>query len=173
MTNTMQEKNQDHDTTVQITNDPDASDVDPAPLKALVNALCRRFNLPKTTVSVAIVGDAEIRELNNKFLKRDSTTDCLSFDLSDDDASQKTFELIVNAEMAARQASRRGHSSQAEIALYVTHAMLHNLGFDDAEESKAKIMHDMEDEILQQHGYGPVYSSEPGAGAAETESETD
>jgi ssRNA-specific RNase YbeY (16S rRNA maturation enzyme) len=35
---------------------------------------------------------------------------------------------------------------------------LHNIGFDDSTKEKAKKMHDTEDEILQQLGYGLVYN---------------
>ena len=114
----------------------------------------------KTIVSIAIVDDAEIRKLNSRFLNRKSTTDCLSFGLSDNHGlrSPGLFELIVNGEMAVRQANSRGHSSEAELALYITHGLLHNLGFDDATDCKAKKMHDIEDKILQQLGYGLVYN---------------
>ena len=60
--------------------------------------------------------------------------------------------------MAVRQANLRGHASQAELALYITHGLLHNLGFDDSTDSKARKMHDTEDNILQQLGYGFVYN---------------
>jgi probable rRNA maturation factor len=81
--------------------------------------------------------------------------------LSDDEVPQspKLLELIVNGEMAVRQANLRGHSSEAELALYITHGLLHHLGFDDSTESQARKMHDMEDEILQQLGYGLVYNT--------------
>ena len=68
------------------------------------------------------------------------------------------FELVVNGEMAVRQAKQRGHSGEAELALYVTHGLLHNLGFDDSTKKKAQKMHRAEDEILQQFGYGLVYN---------------
>ena len=129
-------------------------------LGKLVKAICNRFKLSKAAVSIAIVDDAQIRKLNNQFLNSKSTTDCLSFDLSDDEVPQssKSFELIVNGEMAVRQAKLRGHSSEAELALYITHGLLHYLGFDDSTKSRARKMHDMEDEILQQFGYGLVYN---------------
>ena len=129
-------------------------------LRKLVKAICNRFKLLKTTVSIAIVDDAQIRKLNSRFLNRKSTTDCLSFNLSDDKGPQspKLFELIVNGEMAVRQANLRGHSSEAELALYITHGLLHNFGFDDSTENQARKMHDTEDEILQQLGYGLVYN---------------
>jgi len=68
------------------------------------------------------------------------------------------FELVVNGEMAVRQAKLQGHSSEAELALYITHSLLHNLGFDDSTGSQSKIMHDTENEILQQLGYGLIYN---------------
>ena len=150
----------DQEIVVQIANNFAGIDARPSRVKKLVKAVFVRFGLSEATVSIAIVDDAEIRKLNSRFLNRKSTTDCLSFDLSDTQRPQspKLFELIVNGEMALRQASLRGLSSRAELALYITHALLHNLGFDDSTESRAKKMHDMEDKILQQLGYGLVYN---------------
>ena len=154
---------------VQIAKNFKNIDVSLPKLKELVRVICERFNSCKgprskgtqsraTVVSIAIVDDAEIRRINKQFLNRKSTCDCLSFDLSDDEKG-RLFELVVNGEMAVREAKLRGHSSEAELALYVTHSLLHNLGFDDSTQSQAKKMHDTEDEILQQLDYGLVYNS--------------
>ena len=127
-------------------------------IEKLVKTICSRFNISEATISIVVTGDAEIRKLNKRFLNRNCSTDCLSFDLSDEGASAKLFELVVNAERAVSQAELRGHSSQAELALYVTHGLLHNLGFSDSQRAQAKKMHDTEDEILTQLGYGLVYN---------------
>ena len=129
-------------------------------IKKLVRAICNRFRFSNATVSIAIVDDAQMRKVNAQFLNRESTTDCLSFDLSDDQSSEsgKSFELVVNGELALKEADLRGHSSEAELALYITHGLLHNLGFDDSTQNQAKKMRDTEDEILQQFGYGLVYN---------------
>jgi len=71
----------------------------------------------------------------------------------------KLFELVVNGEMAVKEAACRGHSDEAELALYITHGLLHNLGFDDSTPDQAQKMHDAEDEFLQQHGFGLVYNN--------------
>ena len=138
-------------------------------LRKLVRTICRRFREPggfeACQISIAIVDDAEITRLNARFLGRNAVTDCLSFDLSDartqdaDAASSRTLELIVNGELAIRQAALRGHSAEAELALYVTHGLLHQLGFDDCTPRKARKMHSAEDAILQELGYGLVYNS--------------
>lgn len=125
--------------------------------KDVVYSICLRFGLTKASVDIAIVGDAKITAVNSQFLKKQNTTDVISFDLSDDDTA--TFELIINADEAKRQAQKRNHSIEAELALYITHGMLHNLGFDDADERQAEKMHKTEDDILQQAGFGIIYGS--------------
>ena len=96
--------------------------------------------------------------INQRFLDRTTATDVISFDLSDADDDCRTFDIVVNADQASRQANERQHSKQAELALYITHGMLHNLGFDDLNPEQAKKMHETEDKILQQHGFGLVYN---------------
>jgi probable rRNA maturation factor len=134
-------------------------------LKKLVKTTCNRFSKNTTSggrkyeISIAIIDDAGFRELNSRYLGRKSTSDCLSFDLSDEKSdSYQLFEIVANGEVAVKQANLRGHPPEAELALYVTHGLLHNLGLDDSTEGKAKKMHNIEDEILQQHGYGIVYN---------------
>jgi len=148
---------------VKITNNFYNINVSPARLRRLINTIFNRFGsaqLPDTSyeISIAIVDNDQIRKLNRKFLSKNTATDCLSFDLSDS-PDQKTFELVVNAERAVSQAGLRGHSAEAELALYITHSFLHNVGFDDSTRQKAAKMHIVEDEILQQLGYGSVYNS--------------
>lgn len=147
---------------VQIADEFDGLDIEPRKIEELVKAVCERFGLGKATVSIAIVDDERFREVNQRFRKSKSTSDCLSFDLSEDPEakSERLFELVVNGEMAVKQALLRKHSSRAELALYITHGLLHNLGFDDAAEDQAKEMHNTEDEILKRLGYGLVYNTQ-------------
>jgi probable rRNA maturation factor len=129
-------------------------------IKKLVRSICKRFKLSNAAVSIVIVDNAQMRKINAQFLNRKYATDCLSFDLSDERAWQagKSFELVINGELALKEADLRNHTGEAELALYITHGLLHNLGFDDADQSQAKKMHDTEDEILQQLGFGLVYN---------------
>jgi probable rRNA maturation factor len=159
---------QDQEIIIHIARNFKNINVSPPKLKKLVKAVYNRFAGHKARnaryeISIAIVDDTQIQELNSQFLNRKAITDCLSFDLSDDEKesefrNSRILELVVNGEMAVRQADLRGHSSEAELALYITHGLLHNLGFDDSTRSQARQMHETEDEILQQLGYGLVYN---------------
>jgi len=146
----------------------------------LIRYICGEFSIHKANISVSILDDNVMIELNKKYLGHDHTTDVISFDLTDPEAfkgnpedgdEQKTgidpgdqvervFDILVNFEMAQRQGRLRGHSVEAEIALYITHGMLHNLGFDDNTDENAEKMHKKEDEILSQLGFGFVYNNE-------------
>jgi probable rRNA maturation factor len=147
---------------IQITNHFEQFPADGSKLKKLVRTICKRFEVSQARISIGIVDDAEIIALNRKFLNHKGTTDSLSFDLSDGAGpdESKVFDLIVNGELATREAVRRGHDASAELALYIAHGLLHHLGFDDATPEQADEMHRTEDEILQRLGYGWVYDKQ-------------
>ncbi len=145
--------------TVQIAQLCDKAGLNNASIEQLVNKICARFRLKKAVISIAVVDDEHIEKLNKQFLKSKKNTDCLSFDLSDSqDPNEKCFEIVVNAELAARHAGETNHSPQAELALYITHGLLHQFGFDDRTCEQAQQMHRTEEKILQQLGYDFVYN---------------
>ena len=160
----------DQDIKIQI--NKNFTDIDFAlpKLKKLINTVCLRFGKDeiinpdtasmKYEISIVIVDDTQFKKINQRFSRHGVISDCLSFNLSDNKEhdSLKTFELIINGQMAIRQATLRGLSGESELALYITHALLHNFGFDDIEPSMAQKMHEKEDEILQELGYGLVYN---------------
>jgi probable rRNA maturation factor len=127
----------------------------------LVKSICKRFRVSNAVVNILITDNRQIRSFNKKFHHRNAVTDCLSFDLSHPSEKYKTFDIIVNAQRAKSESKKRGHSADAELALYIIHGLLHNLGFDDLAPKKAKLMHQTEDQILHQQGFGKVYVKPP------------
>ena len=125
-------------------------------IENMLRSVCKRFGCDEAMITAAVLDDKTISELNSKFLGSETATDVISFDLSEPD--RRYFDLAVNAQRAAAQAQARGHTAEAELALYVLHGLLHNLGFDDADASQAEKMHKTEDDILQHAGYGVVYN---------------
>lgn len=143
--------------TIQIEVQVDPLEADMAKLYAAAEAVLRRFRVRQATVTITIVGDEQMRKVHTQFLKKRSTTDVMSFDLTDEFETTRVFEVVVNAEKAARQGRKRNHSVEAELALYITHGLLHQLGFDDVEPRLARRMHETEDAILKKLGFGNVY----------------
>ncbi|HBG78245.1 MAG TPA: rRNA maturation RNase YbeY [Phycisphaerales bacterium] len=117
-----------------------------------------KFGIKNAVINFAVVDDAEIISINHQFLKKKKITDVISFDLSDSNSDKKVFDIAVNAQLAQKQAEIKKHSGQAEIALYCLHGLLHQLGFDDLTAADAAKMHKTEDKILEEFGYGKVFS---------------
>jgi probable rRNA maturation factor len=145
--------------TVQFTCETTCRDIDITPLRRLARGVLRQHKIYRAAVSVAIVDDTTMKALHLEFLGKTKITDVMSFDLSDPLEKSKCFDIIINVEQARRQAAVRGHSAQAETALYLVHGLLHQLGFDDLQTSQARRMHQQEDKILQDAGFGTIYDS--------------
>ncbi|MFV0315035.1 MAG: rRNA maturation RNase YbeY [Anaerotignum sp.] len=113
-------------------------------------------------VSVSIVDDKEIRQINNQFRNIDRATDVLSFPLLTFEAGE-VFDLnekdevllgdiIISLERAREQALEYGHSLKREVAFLTAHSMLHLLGYDHMEEEEEKEMFAKQNEILIKAG---------------------
>ena len=131
--------------------------IDLGRLESVVRHVCAKFDVSRAVVEIQIVDDAQIAAVHQQFLNEPAVTDVISFDLTDDLEDQRSFQVMVNAQMANRKADELGHTAQAELALYITHGLLHNLGFDDMDETEAKTMHRTEDALLEELGFGAVY----------------
>lgn len=85
---------------------------------------------PNTYISVSIVSDTEIRQLNKDYLDRDYPTDVLSFSINEvqDNGGLYLGDVVVNREQAQRQASDYGNDLEHEISELVAHGVLHLLG---------------------------------------------
>lgn len=130
--------------------------IDPAPLRQAIEHTLRRQACPCARISVALVNDARIAELNHRHLGHDGPTDVLTFNLTDN-GQPLNAEIVISAETAARQAQQRNHPATDELALYAVHGTLHLMGMDDHTAEEADAMHTIEDEILSALGHGAVY----------------
>ena len=78
-------------------------------------------------VSIALISDRRMKELNDLFRGKDSTTDVLSFPSTD---KRQLGEIAISADRAAAQARSFGHSISNEIRILMLHGLLHLLGMD-------------------------------------------
>jgi len=105
-------------------------------------------------VSLLLVDDPTIRDLNREYRGRDRPTDVLSFALNEgelpDPAPEMWGDIVISVESALRQAEEYGHSFETEMARLLIHGALHLLGYDhETTESEAERMRTQEAEILR------------------------
>ena len=100
-------------------------------------------------LSIAIVDNAQIHELNRNYLAHDYATDVLSFPLETDrQRLHLEGEVIVSHEMAISQAAVHHWSPACELALYVIHGTLHLVGYEDQSPELRREMQAAEDRFL-------------------------
>lgn len=91
-------------------------------------------------VSIAIVDDEAMRNLNRKFRKKNKTTDVLTFPADDSDADPNApgrplGDIVISIDQARRQATEQKHSLATEIRYLILHGILHALGYDHETDS--------------------------------------
>lgn len=115
----------------------------------------------RAEVSLTVVDNEEIRELNNEFRGKDSVTDVLSFPMSEHgefDVNPETDrimlgDIVISAERARQQAEEYGHSFEREMCFLATHSMFHLLGYDhEVSEEEENIMFQKQSKVLDRLG---------------------
>jgi probable rRNA maturation factor len=90
-------------------------------------------------LSVALVSDARMRQLNRRYRRCGHATDVLSFPAASDPVSgagelrhARRFlgDVVIARGVARRQARAAGHAETSEIRLLALHGLLHLLGYD-------------------------------------------
>ena len=148
---------------IQISDRQQVLDVNEKRLRRTIEQVLDRLEVSAAVVSLAIVDDAAISELTLKYFGRAEAIDVLSFDLRDETqdsgaAGALDCEVIVNGARALQVARAQDRDPQAELHLYVVHGLLHQLGYDDQSDAQAQKMHAEEDRLLQELGFGKVFS---------------
>jgi probable rRNA maturation factor len=86
------------------------------------------------TMTIAIVPDSRVQELNRRYRRKDVPTDVLSFPASADgrpsDERGYLGDVVIAAGVARRQAKQAGHSLRHELRVLALHGLLHLLGYD-------------------------------------------
>lgn len=106
------------------------------------------------TISVHLVEEKEMRELNKKHRKKDRVTDVLSFPLLSkkemrDDIYSEVGDVFLCLPRIKKQAAEYGVSFEEEIARMLAHGVLHLLGFDHKNKKSAKKMFHLQEKIVK------------------------
>ena len=78
-------------------------------------------------LDIRITSNAEMRDLNRRFRRKNKPTDVLSFP---SDTPKLAGDIAISAEIAAENAARLGHSVETELKILILHGLLHLAGYD-------------------------------------------
>lgn len=99
-------------------------------------------------ITVLIVGDDAMKELNLNYCADPGTTDVLSFSNSLNN-KQMLLDIAISADTAIRQAKIYKTTPLYEIYLYAAHGVLHSIGYNDDTQRKQELMQKKAESILK------------------------
>jgi probable rRNA maturation factor len=124
--------------------------VSAAVIRRRAEKMLRHLQLPAVELSVALVDDEVIQELNRGYRKKDKPTDVLAFAMEEGEptpaakgggpAARVLGDVIVSIDTAARQAQRRRRPLLDEITMLLAHGLLHLLGYDHQDDAEERAM---------------------------------
>lgn len=110
-------------------------------------------------VSITIVTNEEIHQLNREYRNIDAPTDVLSFEMNDpyveldDELSNIPIpigDIVISIDKVEEQAKAYNHSFERELAFLTVHGFLHLLGYTHDDENEEKIMFAKQEQILKE-----------------------
>lgn len=128
-------------------------------LEQLIVFTLEKENMPThCEVSVSIVTDEQIKQLNAEYRQIDEPTDVLSFPI-EESLKDKEFvenqdqplllgDIIISIDHVYEQAERFNHSFKRELSFLIVHGLLHLLGYTHDTDEEEKEMFTKQDEIL-------------------------
>ncbi len=132
--------------------------------KVLKNGLSYMEFDTNSEISILLVDNEEIHQLNKLHRGIDRPTDVLSFPMfeydedGEIDMDECDFgengeillgDIVISLERAKEQAEEYGHSFEREVGFLTAHSLLHLLGYDHMEKDEETEMFELQEEILK------------------------
>lgn len=137
-------------------------------IKKILNFAGDYIKLPENTeMSVTLMDNEEIHQINKEYRGVDKPTDVISFAIEEDDPNEvpiilpdgEDFEIpknigdiMVSVDKVKEQAEYLGHSQERELGFLVVHGFLHLNGYDHMREEDEQEMFGLQREILEEYG---------------------
>ena len=151
---------------LQILTDPRIYAVDENKVLTLAQHLLSSLSLKNQELSILIVHDEKIKELNSSFRGKDSATDVLSFPQNDFETplnpnGEHNFstehpggghlgDIIISLDTTLKNAISLEHSISREFCFLLIHGLLHLCGHDHQYPEEEKIMLEGQKLLLKQ-----------------------
>jgi len=100
-------------------------------------------------INICFTDNILIKKLNTKFLRTNSITDVLAFNLNGGKTKSGLLaDIAISTDTAISNARIFKTCAKDELLLYVTHGMLHILGFNDYSKAQMQLMRKKEKEYV-------------------------
>lgn len=103
-------------------------------MRATAQAVLDALGFPDGELSILIVDDADIAELNETYLHRSGPTNVIAFSMREGDfpqiSPQMLGDVVISTETARREADAAGIPFRERFVQLLVHGVLHLFGYD-------------------------------------------
>ncbi|MCF8111694.1 MAG: rRNA maturation RNase YbeY [Desulfobacteraceae bacterium] len=122
-------------------------------IKSTAYTLLEALGKTGAELSLLIVDDGQIAQINKTYLDRTGPTNVIAFPMGDDGFAGIRAELlgdvVISVETAGREASDAGYSMEERFTELLIHGILHLLGYDhETNEQDAEQMNQRSEELM-------------------------
>ena len=113
-------------------------------------------------VSVTIVSNDDIHQINKEYRGKDAPTDVISFALEEEGEGEIEIvgaemppvfgDIIISADRTREQSEEYNHSFKRELGFLAVHGFLHLLGYDHMTKEEEEEMFTKQKELLDAYG---------------------
>ena len=127
---------------IQIENKQTKIKIERRKIRSTVLKLLKIMDCANKELSISFVDDNTIKQLNNHYLQRNHSTNVLSFSLQEGEYGNVNphilGDIVISTETAQRDAAKGDLSLSEEIDFLIIHGLLHLLGFNHKNTTKAQ-----------------------------------
>lgn len=138
------------DESIWITNRQRRVTIDTGFLRESAASILSLAGVPGVALSLLLVNNARMQEINHQYRGENHPTDVLSFLLMDTSLPSPLLgDVVISVEWANREAERRERPVEEEVLFLLIHGVLHLTGYDHSRLSEARVMRKKEREIFK------------------------
>lgn len=122
-------------------------------IKSRLRKILEYLKIEEKEISLLLVDDEGITEINHQYLQRNRPTNVISFSMAEgefgDINSHILGDIVISVETALKDADEGGIDIEDEIDYLMIHGLLHLLGYDHEDsDAEALLMKEKEKEIF-------------------------
>lgn len=120
-------------------------------LKEFLSFITKKEKCPMEIVDFIFCSDEYLLKINQLYLKHDTYTDIITFDLTPKSTTKKVAEIYISTERVKENALQYTSGFKKELLRVIFHGVLHLCGYKDKKPGEQTIMRKKEDEYLKRY----------------------
>lgn len=120
----------------------------------IVNELLSKLSINNVSLSINLVSDEYIQELNRDYRNKDNVTDVITFAYEDETNFNELFDtrelgdIFIALDYVYNNSLKYSHTMAREMSFVLAHGLLHTLGYDHLTLEEEEVMFKKQEELI-------------------------